>query len=91
MLSAAIASFFVGVTEPLEFSFMFVAPWLYLIHAVFTGISVMVAAMLPTRLGFGFSAGFIDMVLQWTNPMTQNPWILLLLGIGGFFIYFGTF
>lgn len=91
MLSAAIASFFVGVTEPLEFSFMFVAPWLYLIHAVFTGISVMVAAMLPTRLGFGFSAGFIDMVLQWTNPMAQNPWILLLLGVGWFFIYFGTF
>lgn len=65
MLSAAVASFFVGVTEPLEFSFMFLAPWLYLIHAVFTGISVGVAAWLPTRLGFGFSGGFIDMVLQW--------------------------
>ncbi len=91
MLSGAIASFFVGVTEPLEFSFMFVAPWLYLIHAVFTGISVMVAAMLPTRLGFGFSAGFIDMVLQWANPMAQNPWILLLLGVAWFFIYFFTF
>ncbi|MBF4560809.1 PTS transporter subunit EIIC [Microbacterium sp. VKM Ac-2870] len=91
MLSGAIASFFVGVTEPLEFSFMFVAPWLYLIHAVFTGISVMIAAMLPTRLGFGFSAGFIDMVLQWTNPMAENPWILLLLGIAWFFIYFFTF
>jgi len=91
MLSAAIASFFVGVTEPLEFSFMFVAPWLYLIHAVFTGISVGLAAWLPTRLGFGFSAGFIDMVLQWTNPMAQNPWMLILLGIGWFFIYFFTF
>lgn len=91
MLSAAIASFFVGVTEPLEFSFMFVAPWLYLIHAVFTGISVGLAAWLPTRLGFGFSGGFIDMVLQWANPLAQNPWILLLMGVAWFFIYFFTF
>ncbi|RYF45668.1 MAG: PTS sucrose transporter subunit IIBC, partial [Comamonadaceae bacterium] len=91
MLSAAIASFFVGVTEPLEFAFMFVAPWLYLIHAVFTGISVAIAALLPTRLGFGFSAGFIDMVLQWANPLAQNPWMLLILGVGWFFIYFFTF
>lgn len=91
MLSAAIASFFVGVTEPLEFSFMFVAPWLYLIHAVFTGISMFVAAILPTRLGFGFSGGFIDMVLQWMNPLAQNPWILILMGIAWFFIYFLVF
>ncbi|MCT9820147.1 N-acetylglucosamine-specific PTS transporter subunit IIBC [Microbacterium sp. W1N] len=91
MLSAAIASFFVGVTEPLEFAFMFVAPWLFLVHAVFTGISVGLAAWLPTRLGFGFSAGFIDMVLQWVNPLTQNPWMLLLMGVGWFFIYFFTF
>ncbi len=91
MLSAAFASFFVGVTEPLEFAFMFVAPWLYLIHAVFTGISVGLAALLPTRLGFGFSGGFIDMVLQWANPLAQNPWILLLMGVGWFFIYFFTF
>lgn len=91
MLSAAIASIFVGVTEPLEFAFMFVAPPLYLLHAVFTGISVGLAAWLPTRLGFGFSAGFIDMILQWTNPLAQNPWILILLGIGWFFIYFLSF
>lgn len=91
MLSAAVASFFVGVTEPLEFSFMFLAPWLYLIHAVFTGISVGIAAWLPTRLGFGFSGGFIDMVLQWMNPLAQNPWILLIMGVAWFFIYFFTF
>ncbi len=91
MLSGAVASFFVGVTEPLEFSFMFVAPWLYLVHAIFTGISVGIAAMLPTRLGFGFSGGFIDMVLQWMNPLAQNPWILLLMGVAWFFIYFFTF
>lgn len=91
MLSAAVASFFVGVTEPLEFAFMFVAPWLYLIHAVFTGISVGIAALLPTRLGFGFSGGFIDMVLQWANPLAQNPWILLIMGVAWFFIYFFVF
>lgn len=91
MLSAAVASFFVGVTEPLEFAFMFVAPWLFLIHAVFTGISVGIAALLPTRLGFGFSGGFIDMVLQWANPLAQNPWILLIMGVCWFFIYFFTF
>jgi len=91
MLSGAIASFFVGVTEPLEFAFMFVAPWLYLVHAVFTGISVGLAALLPTRLGFGFSGGFIDMVLQWANPLAQNPWVLVLMGIAWFFIYFFTF
>ncbi len=91
MLSAAIAAFFVGVTEPLEFSFMFVAPWLYLIHAVFTGISMFIAALLPTRLGFGFSGGFIDMVLQWANPLAQNPWILILMGLGWFVIYFLVF
>lgn len=91
MLSAAVASFFVGVTEPLEFAFMFVAPWLYLIHAIFTGISVGIAALLPTRLGFGFSGGFIDMILQWANPLAQNPWILLIMGVAWFVIYFFTF
>lgn len=91
MLSGAITAFFMGVTEPLEFSFMFVAPWLFAIHAAFTGISMFIAALLPTRLGFGFSAGFTDMALQWVNPMAQNPWILLLLGVGWFFVYFFTF
>jgi PTS system N-acetylglucosamine-specific IIC component len=91
MLSAAIASFFVGVTEPLEFSFLFVAPWLYLIHAVFMGISMTISAILPVRMGFGFSGGFIDLVLGWVNPMAQNPWLIPVMGVGWFFIYFFTF
>ena len=91
LLSAAIASFFVGVTEPLEFAFMFLAPWLYLVHAVFTGISVFIAALLPTRMGFGFSAGFIDLVLGWMNPLAQNPWMIPVMGVFWFAIYFVVF
>ncbi|GAA1927085.1 N-acetylglucosamine-specific PTS transporter subunit IIBC [Microbacterium aoyamense] len=91
LLSAAISSFFVGVTEPLEFSFMFLAPWLYLTHAVFTGISLAIASILPVRMGFGFSAGFTDLILQWTNPLAQNPWIILVMGVFWFFVYFFVF
>jgi PTS system N-acetylglucosamine-specific IIC component len=91
LFSAAFASFFTGITEPLEFSFMFLAPALYGLHAVFTGISMAIAAILPTRMGFGFSAGAIDMGLGWSNPLAQNPWILLLLGVAWFVIYFLVF
>ncbi len=91
LLSAAFASFFVGVTEPLEFAFMFLAPWLYLLHAVFTGISMIIAAILPVRMGFGFSAGFIDLVTGLANPMAQNPWLILPLGAFWFAVYFLVF
>ena len=60
LMAGAIASFFTGITEPLEFSFMFLAPGLYLVHAVLTGISAAVCAMLPLRIGFNFSAGLVD-------------------------------
>ncbi len=91
LLSSAVAAFFVGITEPLEFAFMFLAPWLYLVHAVFTGISVFIAALLPTRMGFGFSAGFIDLVLGWVNPLAQNPWLIPVMGVFWFAIYFVVF
>ncbi|MGO1496772.1 N-acetylglucosamine-specific PTS transporter subunit IIBC [Agrococcus casei] len=91
MISAAFASFLTGVTEPLEFAFMFLAPVLYVVHAAFTGISMFIAALLPTRMGFGFSAGFIDMVLGWANPMAQNPWMLLVMGVFWFGVYFIVF
>ncbi|GAA1862864.1 N-acetylglucosamine-specific PTS transporter subunit IIBC [Microbacterium koreense] len=91
LLSAAIASFFVGVTEPLEFSFMFLAPWLYVVHAFFTGISMAVMSILPVRMGFGFSAGFIDLVLGWVNPLAQNPWIIPIAGVFWFIVYFFVF
>lgn len=91
LLGGAISSFFVGVTEPLEFAFMFVAPLLYVVHAVFMGISLAISAILPTRMGFGFSGGFIDLVLGWANPMAQNPWLILVMGVAWFFIYFFVF
>ncbi|MGO1975785.1 N-acetylglucosamine-specific PTS transporter subunit IIBC [Brachybacterium tyrofermentans] len=91
LFSSAIASFFVGVTEPLEFSFMFLAPGLYVVHALFTGISMAVSALLPVRMGFGFSGGFIDLVLGWVNPMAQNPWAIPLMGIFWFAVYFVVF
>ncbi|WP_448720709.1 N-acetylglucosamine-specific PTS transporter subunit IIBC [Microbacterium natoriense] len=91
MLGGAISSFFVGVTEPLEFAFMFVAPLLYLVHAVFMGISMAISAILPVRMGFGFSGGFIDLVLGWANPMAENPWLILVMGVAWFFIYFFVF
>ncbi|MGI6878115.1 N-acetylglucosamine-specific PTS transporter subunit IIBC [Microbacterium sp. gxy059] len=91
LFSAAFASFFVGITEPLEFSFMFLAPALYVLHALFTGISMLITVLLPARMGFGFSAGAIDLGLGWTNPMAQNPWILIVLGVAWFVIYFLVF
>ena len=68
LLAAALSSFFTGVTEPLEFAFMFLAPGLYLIHAGLTGISAVVCALLPVRAGFNFSAGFVDWFLSFKAP-----------------------
>lgn len=91
LLGGAISSFFVGVTEPLEFAFMFLAPVLYVTHALFTGISMAISQILPVRMGFGFSAGFVDLVLNWMNPMAQNPWLIPVMGVFWFFVYFGVF
>ena len=91
LFSSAVASFVVGVTEPLEFSFMFLAPGLYLIHAIFTGISMGISALLPVRMGFGFSGGFIDLVLGWVNPMAENPWAIPVMGVFWFVVYFLVF
>jgi PTS system N-acetylglucosamine-specific IIC component len=91
LLSACLASFLVGVTKPIEFAFMFLAPVLYVIHALFTGISLAIAAILPTRMGFGFSAGFIDLLLNWNNPMAQNPWLIFVMGTFWFLVYYVVF
>lgn len=91
MLAGALASFFTGVTEPLEFAFMFVAPALYLVHAILTGISVAIAAAMQWTAGFGFSAGFVDMLLSAQNPVANKWWMLLVMGVIYFAIYFGVF
>ena len=91
MLAGAFASFFTGITEPLEFSFMFVAPVLYLIHAILTGISVFIAAAMHWIAGFGFSAGLVDMVLSTRNPLAVNWYMLIVQGLVFFVIYYFVF
>jgi len=91
MLAAAFASFFTGVTEPLEFSFMFVAWPLYVVHALLTGISMFVAATFHWTAGFNFSAGLIDFVLSLRVPIANQPLMLLVLGLVMAVIYYFTF
>lgn len=91
LMSAALCSFFTGVTEPLEFSFMFLAPGLYVVHAILTGISVGVLAALPIRAGFNFSAGFVDWFLSFKAPFAMNSWLLIPIGLLAFVIYYVVF
>lgn len=80
MMAAGFASFFTGVTEPLEFAFMFVAPALYVTHAVLTGISLFIAAAFQWTAGFGFSAGLVDYILSFNLPLANQPYMLLVQG-----------
>lgn len=91
MVAGAVASFLTGVTEPIEFAFMFLAPGLYLVHAVLTGVSVFIAATMNWMAGFGFSAGLIDMFLSSRNPIATNWFMLIPLGIVFFAIYYFVF
>jgi PTS system N-acetylglucosamine-specific IIC component len=91
MLAAAFASFFTGVTEPLEFSFMFVAWPLYVVHAVLTGISMFVSAFFHWTAGFNFSAGLIDFVLSLRVPIANHPLMLIVQGLVTAVIYYFTF
>mgnify|MGYP002092289496 FL=1 len=91
LFSAALASFFTGVTEPLEFAFMFVAPTLYLIHALLTGMMLFIAATFKWMAGFGFSAGLIDYVLSFKSPFANNILFLIPLGIICGLIYYIVF
>ncbi|QGA04192.1 PTS N-acetyl glucosamine transporter subunit IIABC [Klebsiella pneumoniae] len=92
LLFVAITAFLTGVTEPLEFLFMFLAPLLYLLHAVLTGISLFIATALGIHAGFSFSAGAIDYVLMYSLPAaSKNVWMLLVMGVVFFFVYFLLF
>lgn len=88
-LSMALTSFLTGVTEPIEFAFMFLAPFLYLIHAVLTGLSMAVTNLLNIHLGFTFSGGFIDMVLGWGK--STNGWLIFPVGAAYAVIYYSVF
>ena len=89
MLSGALTSFLTGVTEPLEFAFMFVAWPLYLIHALLTGTSLALVNMLGIKDGFGFSAGFIDYALNFTTA--THPLWLVPIGLGYAAVYYVLF
>ena len=87
--SLALTSFLTGVTEPVEFTFMFLAPLLYALHAVATGISMALMNLLGIRLGFSFSAGLFDYVLNFSHA--QHPLWLIPIGLVYFGVYYGGF
>jgi len=89
MLSAAATSFLTGVTEPIEFAFLFLAPFLYALHALLAGLSYLVAELAGMKLGFTFSHGLFDLVLYW--PMGTRPWLVPLLGPLWALVYYALF
>jgi PTS system N-acetylglucosamine-specific IIC component len=89
LLSLALTSFLTGVTEPIEFSFMFLAPALYLLHAVLTGVSMVVMNLLGVKLGFGFSAGLFDYVLGY--GISTRALLLVPVGLAYFALYYFSF
>ena len=89
MLSLGLTSFLTGVTEPIEYTFMFLAPVLYAIHAILTGISMALMDALGVKLGFGFSAGLFDYVLGYGKA--TRPLLLLPIGAAYALIYYALF
>ncbi|KQN31828.1 PTS N-acetyl-D-glucosamine transporter [Sphingomonas sp. Leaf34] len=89
LLSLALTSALTGVTEPIEFSFMFLAPVLYAIHAVLTGVSMALMNALGVKLGFGFSAGLFDYVLNYGKA--TKPLLLIPVGLAYAAIYYVLF
>jgi PTS system N-acetylglucosamine-specific IIC component len=89
LLSLALTSFLTGVTEPIEFSFMFLAPALYALHALLTGLSMVVMNLLGVKLGFGFSAGLFDYILSY--GISTRPLLLIPVGLGYFAVYYFSF
>lgn len=91
MLAAGIAAFVTGVTEPIEFAFMFAAPGLYLVHAVLTGFSLAIAAAFHWTAGFSFSGGLIDFILSSRLPLANKPYMLIVQGLVFACIYYTLF
>jgi PTS system N-acetylglucosamine-specific IIC component len=89
LLSMALTAFLTGVTEPVEFTFMFLAPILYVIHAILTGISMALMTFLHVRLGFTFSAGAFDYIISYR--LGTNGWMLIPVGLAYFVIYYFLF
>lgn len=106
LAGVAFVAFLTGIDEPLAFAFVFVAPLLWIVHAIFTGIISGITVAMGIKLGFGFSAGFIDYAISfyrswqmatysskvsWAPSWLANPLWVFPLAIGAFGSYFGTF
>ncbi|HEY1753061.1 MAG TPA: N-acetylglucosamine-specific PTS transporter subunit IIBC [Caulobacteraceae bacterium] len=89
LASLALTSFLTGVTEPIEFSFMFLAPALFALHAVLTGLSMVLMNALGVKLGFSFSAGLFDYLINFGKA--TRPWLLIPVGLAYFGVYYGAF
>ncbi|MEU9148383.1 PTS transporter subunit EIIC [Streptomyces sp. NPDC048349] len=89
MLSVGLTSFVTGITEPLEYSFLFVAPALYAVHAVLTGVSMAVTWALGVHDGFSFSAGLIDYLINWS--LATRPWLIIPIGMCFAVVYYAVF
>ncbi|MEU3249991.1 PTS transporter subunit EIIC [Streptomyces sp. NPDC006997] len=89
MLSVALTSFVTGITEPIEYSFLFVAPLLYAVHALLTGVSMAVTWGLGVHDGFSFSAGLIDYVINWN--LATRPWAIIPIGLCFAVLYYAVF
>ena len=93
LFSAALTSFLTGITEPLEFTFLFVAPALYIVHCIFAGLSFMLMHILKVAVGMTFSGGLIDLILFGVLPgNAKTNWIyIVIVGIVYFVIYYLLF
>ncbi len=88
-IGTALASFLTGITEPLEFAFMFAAPALYVLHAILTGVSGYIVTAMGIKHGFGFSAGLIDYGLNF--PLSTNAWSIIPIGLAFAVVYYFLF
>lgn len=89
LFSVGLTAFLTGITEPIEFMFMFLAPVLFVIHAILTGLSLVITSMFGVLDGFSFSAGLFDYVLNW--GLATNPWIIIPIGLAFAAVYFLLF
>ncbi|MFJ8956110.1 PTS transporter subunit EIIC [Streptomyces sp. NPDC102381] len=89
MLSLALTSFVTGITEPIEYSFVFIAPALYAVHAVLTGVSMAATWALGVKDGFSFSAGLIDYLINWN--LATKPWMIIPIGLAFAVLYYVIF
>ncbi len=89
LFSVAFTAFLTGITEPLEFAFVFLAPALYFVHAALTGLALVVCQAMGILHGFGFSAGFIDFAVNYNKA--TNPLLLIPVGLGFAAVYFFVF